>query len=65
MVHRLVGVDDPAVLPLHPEVHGEGDGGLLVAHLAHFQYQKLPSWRRRRFVGNFVLRCYQSTLWVD
>ena len=33
VLHRGVHVDNPGVFPLHPEVHGEGDRGLLVAHL--------------------------------
>ena len=31
--HRLVDVEDPFVLPLDPQVHGEGDAGLLVTDL--------------------------------
>ena len=29
-----VHVEDPGVLPLHTEIHGEGDAGLRVADLA-------------------------------
>ena len=32
--HRLVDVEDPFVLPLDPQVHGEGDAGLLVTDLS-------------------------------